>query len=131
MGHVVSLEDARDRLALGRDAVTLRRRLGLGSLVAQGLEQAPHTVVPLGGAEEDRDQLVVADAAGEVLVDLALVRNYVLKELLEEAVVEVGERLEELLAALLLPRLLAFGDGDEIRGLAGAIGVGALGDEID
>ena len=125
------LEDARRRLARGGDAVARGRGSGLGRLVAERLQEPAHAVLALGGTEEDGHEPVLLHGAREVLVDLGLVGDRVLEELLQERVVEIGECLEELLAALLLALLLVLRQGDQVRGAAGLVFVGALAHQID
>ena len=64
-------------------------------------------------------------------IDLGARRLPVLDQLLEQVVVELGEVLEQRAARLVLAVEVAGGDLDELRGLALAVGPGALGDEID
>jgi len=65
--------------------------------VAQRLEQAAHAVLVLAGAEQDGDDADGGDVPLDVLVDLLLGRHRVLEQLLEQRVVEGGERFEKLL----------------------------------
>ena len=101
MRGVQRLEDARARL-VGDDAQPLRRLLRLRRLVAQRLQQPGDAVHAFRRAEEHRDDQVLLQVAGEAGVDLVRIGDDVFQQLLQQHIVEVGDRLQHAGARLLL-----------------------------
>ena len=132
MGHVIGLEHLGHRIArLGHKAQPRRRGLGPRHLMAQRLQQAAHAIVALGGAEEDGDDEVGGQILAQLLIDLVLRGHRILEQLLQQLVVVVGERFQQLATGLLLARGDLLGHLDQLGGLARLVAIGALADEID
>src|SRR5690606_1411181 len=85
----------------------------------------------LGGADQHRHDQVLLDLLLEVLIDLFLRRDLVLEQLLQQRVVVVGDRLQQLLPRLLFPLDDAVRHRDQVGGLARLVAIGALADQVD
>jgi hypothetical protein len=84
MGLVDRLDHARGEFALAGDAQA-RGGLGrVGGLVAQGLDEPGDAVARFGRAQEDRDDLVLLQVLGELLVDLVRGRDLVFESISSE-----------------------------------------------
>ncbi len=131
MAGMDGLENLRERLALGRDAVPLGGLPRIGRVVAQRLPEPAHAVVALARAEQDRHHRAVREVLVELRVDFLAGRRDILEDLLEQRVVVVGKHFEHRRQRL----LLAIGDrgrkGDELGGLSLAVTIGALTRKID
>ncbi len=131
MRQVIGLEDLGQRFACRGDAEP-RRRIGRARrLVAQRLPQPAHAIILPRRAGEHRDDQVLLKILGQVLVDFLVRRLLVLEQLFQESVVEIGEFFDEAGAGgtLAFPEIV--GERNQIGGLARAVAVGALADQID
>ena len=99
--------------------------------MTQRLEQAAHAALLQRRAEEDRHDKVAAQSLRQVAVNLVFRRLYVLEQLLQKLVIEIGELLDEAGArhALLLEHVV--GHLDQVGGVAGLVAIGALAHQVD
>ena len=111
-----------------RSAVARRFR----RLVAQRLQQPTHAVVVERRAEEHRHDQAFAQLLGHQAVNLVRRRHRILEQGLEQAVVEIGQRLQHLGARRLLAvAARRFGDLDQFEAPALLHLIGALADQVD
>ena len=99
--------------------------------MAQCLPKTAGAVILGRGAEKHRHDQVLLKILGQVLVNLFLRGLHILEQLLEQLVVEIGELLDELGAGfgLAVPEVIR--QRDQVGGLARAVMIGTLADEID
>ena len=129
--QVERLEHLRHRLAVRLDAEAGGRLLRARRLMAQCLPKTAGAVILGRGAEKHRHDQVLLKILGQVLVNFFLRGLHILEQLLEQLVVEIGELLDELGAGfgLAVPEVIR--QRDQVGGLARAVMVGTLADEID
>ena len=107
------------------------RLLDDGRVVAQRLQQAPHAVFAVAGAQQDRRDLVGTELVVQVAVDQRLLRRDVLDELLEQRVVELREGLQHVAPRLGFARQDLGRHLDQVGGAAAPVAIGALAHEVD
>ena len=113
------------------NAKPLRRRSNTGRFVAQRLHQAQHAVFARGTAEQHRTNLSFAQLAGEIIEHRIARRRNVLKQLLEQPIVVIGELFQHGEPSFLLAIEIARFEIDHFRGHVLAIDECALQREID
>ncbi len=119
------------RVAARFEAATRRGRRRARRIVAQRFPQPEHAALNFAGADHHRHDIVGRQILDELTVDILFVRHHVLEQLLEQVVVEIRQRFEQLLARHGL-RVGQFGRHfDNRRGLALLVLIGALADQVD
>ena len=131
MGHEAGLEHLGQGVAARADPAPGRRGGGVGHFVAQQLEEPADAVIAEAGAKQHRHDQALRHILGQVLVNLAFLRDHVLQELLEQGIAEVGQLLDELGARGFLALDHGIGKLDQIRGLARFVLIGPLARQID
>ena len=131
MRRVDGLHHLDDGGAAIRHAEALAGRVDVGRVMADGLEQAQHTVAFLRRADQYRRHGAAAQVGGEIVEDRVLGRLDLLQQLLHQLIVMVGQGLQHGEACLEFACLVVARDlGDLALGVF-AVDVGALQREID
>jgi hypothetical protein len=99
--------------------------------MANCLQKAQHAVPLLGGADQDRHGKTVTQVGRQVVEYLVAGRFLVLKQLLHQMIVVIGERLQHGEPGLDFPRLLVVRDLGDFAICKVAPDIGALQREID
>jgi hypothetical protein len=132
MGCVGGLHHLNQRCAFALvNPETPPRCLDIGCVVADRLQQPQHTVAFLGGSNQHRCHLAVAQVGGEI-VEYSVARWLDLfEQLFHQLVIVIGERFQHGKTRLDFARLLVAGNfGDFAFGIF-AIDVGAFQSQVD
>src|SRR5262245_28339782 len=117
---MVSLAHERDGVAgQRRDADTRRRNLRARDIVPKRLKQPVDTMILLRRAEQHGYDQIAREVLGNLLVDFLLRWNRVLEQLLEQMIVEIGERFEQLAPRGLFALKHLCWNLDQVRVVAG------------
>ena len=131
MGGVEGLQHLDDGVVAFLDAETLAGLCDAGRFVADRLEQPADAVALLGRADQHRADRAAAHLLDEILEDGVAVGLDVLEQLLHQAVVVVGERLQHGEAGLGLARPVLVVHVDDLARRMLAVDEGALEREVD